>query len=137
MSRLTSYQPLAYALFRIIFGYAFFTHGAAKLFGWFSNNPPVALMSEFGVAGVIETVAGVLIMVGLKANWAAFVASGEMAVAYFWKHAMGGDTFRLFHWDNRGEMVMLFCFAFLYIATTGSGRLSLDSVLGRKDSPAT
>lgn len=135
MERLTALQPLAHNLFRMIFGFAFFTHGGSKLFGWFGGNQVENFMSEFGMAGVIEVTAGLLIMVGFQTNWAAFVAAGEMAVAYFWKHA-ARDGFHVFHWQNRGELVMLFCFAFLFLATTGGGSYSVDAVLARRKQKA-
>lgn len=129
MNPFASLAPLAHNLFRIVFGFAYFTHGAAKLFGWFSSRDPVTLMSEYGAAGIIETTAGLLIMIGLGTSWAAFVASGEMAVAYFWKHGMREDGYSLWFWDNRGELVMLFSFAFLFLATIGAGTWSVDAQL--------
>jgi putative oxidoreductase len=132
MERLTSLRPLAHPLFRIIFGFAYFTHGGQKLFAWFGGRGVPSMMSEFGVAGILEFSLGLLIMIGLWTHWAAFIASGEMAVAYFWKHAMTADGFELFHWANRGELVMLFCFGFLFLATIGSGGFSVDALLGRR-----
>ena len=131
MQRFTALHELAHNLFRMIFGFAFFVHGAQKLFGWFGSDP-VVLASEFGIAGVIEFTAGLLILVGFQTSWAAFIASGEMAVAYFWKHA-AREGFELFHWQNRGELVMLFCFAFLLLATIGSGTYSIDALLARRE----
>ncbi len=125
-------QPLAHALFRIAFGFAFFTHGAQKLFGWFGGRAVGWSFSEFTAAGIIETTAGALIMLGFRTRTAAFIASGEMAVAYFWKHSMGGDTIQIFHWQNRGELVMLFCFAFFLLSAMGSGPHSLDAMRGKK-----
>lgn len=132
ITALAAKQPLAHALFRMIFGFAFMTHGAQKLFGWFGGRAVGFSLSEFTAAGLIEMTCGILIMIGLKTNWAAFLASGEMAVAYFWKHAMAQESFALFHWQNRGEIVMLFSFAFLLLATMGSGPLSVDAALGKK-----
>jgi putative oxidoreductase len=131
MDRLTAFRPQAHALFRIIFGFAFFTHGGQKLFAWFGGRGVPSMMSEFGMAGVLEFSLGLLILIGLWTHWAAFIASGEMAVAYFWKHAMTADGFELFHWANRGELVMLFCFGFLFLATIGSGIWSVDAMLGK------
>ena len=132
MNPFASFAPLAHNLFRIVFGFAFFTHGAQKLFGWFTTRDPVTLMSEFGVAGVIECFGGLLIMIGLGTSWAAFIASGEMAVAYFWKHGMTDDGFRFWFWDNRGELVALYCFAFLFLATIGAGTWSVDAKLAQR-----
>jgi putative oxidoreductase len=78
------------------------------------------------LAGIIE-IAGVLVAIGLWASWAAFVASGEMAVAYFMVHAPGG----LLPIVNKGELAVLYCFVFLYIAARGSGLWSVDAMLGR------
>lgn len=115
------YAPYIYAAFRIVFGLMFLSHGLQKLFGMFGGQiPPIA--SVLGVAGVIELVLGTLIMAGLFTRIAAFVASGEMAVAYFMVHQ------RMAFWplENRGEPAVLFCFAFLYIASRGAGPLSVD-----------
>ena len=121
--------PISQAALRIVAGLAFFTHGAQKLFGWFGASGTVELMSRFGAAGVIEVVAGVLIAVGLFTRLAAFVAAGEMAVAYLWVHALGGG---LFWWGNQGELAMLYAFIFLLFAAWGPGPLSLDETMARR-----
>jgi putative oxidoreductase len=107
------------------------------MLGWFGGFGPdggtVDYMSRFGVAGTIELTCGALIAIGLGTRWAAFIASGEMAVAYFWMHAKvlsGGPNF--FWWENRGELVMLFSFIFLTLSVWGSGPLSVDGVLEKK-----
>jgi putative oxidoreductase len=134
------YAPMTYALFRIVFGYVFFLYGSQKLFGWF-GGPQAQLMSLQGAAGVVETVGGLLIMVGLFTRVAAFLSSGEMAVAYFYVHVMqlgqppmgpGGAMGLLIPQLNKGIDAALFCFAFLYIATRGSGIWSLDAMMGKK-----
>ena len=126
------YMPYTYALFRIVFGLMFLSHGLQKVFGMFGGRAIFggqlpALTSEAGAAGLIELVAGTLIMAGLLTKIAAFVASGEMAVAYFKGHQ--GTAF----WplENQGELAVLFCFAFLYISARGSGMWSFDSLLRR------
>ncbi len=122
------YAPITYALFRIVFGMLFMFFGLQKLLGWFGGQVQ-PLMSMQGAAGVIETVGGLLIMIGLFTRPAAFIASGEMAVAYFYVH------FRLMGWMplvNMGERSTLFAFAFLYIATRGAGIWSLDALMGRR-----
>ena len=133
------YAPVTYALFRIVFGYVFLLYGSQKMFGWF-GGPQAQLMSLQGAAGVIETLAGLLIMLGLFTKPAAFLASGEMAVAYFYVHVMqlgqppmgpGGITGLLVPQMNKGIDSALFCFAFLYIATRGAGIWSLDSMMGK------
>jgi putative oxidoreductase len=88
--------------------------------------PP--LMSMGGAAGVIETVAGALIMVGFLTRYAAFLASGEMAVAYFMIHQPNGPLPVV----NGGQLSAMFCWAFLYIASRGAGRMSVDGALGTK-----
>jgi putative oxidoreductase len=122
---LGAYAPQVYALMRIVFGLLFASHGAQKVFGMFGgvNGAAVPLSSLFGVAGVIELVLGSLITIGLLGGYAAFVASGEMAVAYFIAHFPQG------FWPlvNKGEEAILYCFAFLYMATQGSGIWSVDA----------
>lgn len=113
-----------YALFRIVFGLLFASHGAQKVLGLFGGERATAALPL--VAGWIELVAGLLIGLGLVAAVAAFIASGEMAMAYFMAHASGG-------WHpimNQGELAVLYCFAFLYIAARGAGIWSLDAVRG-------
>jgi putative oxidoreductase len=110
----------AYAAFRIVTGFLFAFHGAQKLFGAFGGQAqPLASMP--GAAGAIELVCGVLVMVGVLTGIAAFLASGEMAVAYFLAHAPKG----LWPIENGGELAVLYCFAFLYIAARGAGMWSL------------
>jgi putative oxidoreductase len=125
-------QTLAHGLFRVAFGFAYMTHGAQKLFGWFGGRAVGFSVSEYTAAGIIEFTAGALIMLGFRTRTAAFIASGEMAVAYFWKHAMSGDSIQLFHWQNRGELPLLFAFAFLLLSSMGSGPYSLDAMTGKK-----
>jgi len=117
-------------LLRIVAGLAFAQHGAQKLFGVLGGKP-VQLASLYGAGAVIELVGGLLIAAGLLTSWAAFVASGTMAVAYFVFHFPKG------FWpaQNRGELAMLYCFVFLFIATRGDGILSLGG-LGRGRKPA-
>ena len=128
------FLPAAHAALRIVAGSAFFTHGAQKLLGWFGGFGPdggtVQYMSRFGIAGTVELVGGLLIAIGLGTRWAAFIASGEMAVAYWWMHV--GGSGKLFWWQNRGELVMLFSFIFLLMSVWGSGPLSVDRAL-KKD----
>jgi putative oxidoreductase len=122
-----------YAIFRIVIGFLFACHGAQKLFGAFGGQQ-VQLASLMGLAGIIEFFGGLLVMIGLFTSWAAFLASGMMAVAYFMAHAKGG------FWPivNHGEPAVIYCFLFLYIASRGSGPYSLDSMLFRgRTQPAT
>src|ERR1700691_1667720 len=111
-----------YPLMRFVIGALFACHGAQKLFGAFGGEGP--LNPRLKTAGIIEFFAGCLIALGLAAGYAAFIASGEMAFAYFTVHAHGG------FWPivNKGEPAVLYCFIFLYIASRGSGRFSLDAL---------
>jgi putative oxidoreductase len=118
-------EPI-YAVMRIIAGLLFSCHGAQKLFGVLGGHPQPHGLSL--AAGIIEFGCGMLIAVGMFGSLAAFLASGEMAAAYFIVHAK--QSF----WPilNRGELAVVYCFVFLYIAARGSGILSIDSLLGRK-----
>jgi putative oxidoreductase len=122
---LAGFAPYAYAILRIIAGLLFLCHGGQKLFGWFGGQP-VPLGSLFGVAGILEIVLGILITIGLLTSYAAFIASGEMAVAYF----MGHFPKSFWPLENQGEPAVLFCFIFLYMATRGSGMWSIDAARG-------
>jgi putative oxidoreductase len=110
-----------YALLRIVSGLMFAMHGTQKLFG-FPGGKAMPLVSMMGVAGTIEVVCGLLIAVGFRTSYAAFLASGQMAVAYFMAHANQGYLPIL----NRGELAVLYCFLFLYMAAHGSGIWSAD-----------
>jgi len=117
--------PHTYALLRVVAGLLFLWHGTQKLFGY-----PVPLSGEIPafviwVGGSIELVGGVLVMLGLFTRWAAFVCSGQMAVAYWTAHAPKG-LFPLQFGGNGGELAVLYCFVFLYIAARGPGLWSLD-----------
>jgi putative oxidoreductase len=115
------YAVHLYALMRIVFGFLFIFHGLQKIFGLFGGRT-AELLSLRGLAGAIEIVGGALIMAGLYTRPAAFIASGQMAVAYFMSHQPDG------FWpiQNRGELAALYCFAFLYIAARGKGAWGLD-----------
>ena len=123
---LAPFAPYAFAILRIIAGMLFVAHGGQKVFGWFGGQP-VPLGSLFGLAGIIEIVFGILITIGLLTSFAAFIASGQMAVAYFIGH------FPKSFWplENDGEPAVLFCFIFLFIATHGAGIWSVDGARGR------
>jgi putative oxidoreductase len=115
------FAPQIYALLRIVSGLLFAVHGAQKLLGVLGGQQ-VPIMSQFGLAGVIELVGGLMIAAGVFASLAAFVASGEMAVAYFQAHAPKG------FWpvQNAGELAALYCFLFLYVAARGNGTWSVQ-----------
>ena len=118
------FRPHIYALLRMAAGLLFFLHGLPKLFGGFGRPAPVELMSQMGLAGIIEVIGGALIGLGLFTSPVAFLASGQMAVAYFQAHAPRG----LWPIMNGGELAALFCFVFLYFAAAGSGKWSIDSI---------
>lgn len=122
------YAPYLYALLRIVAGLMFAMHGSQKLFGWPGDGPPRG--DAVGIiAGIVELGGGVLIAVGLFAGWAAFIAAGQMAVAYFWRHQPDG----LFPLLNRGELAVLYCFLWLFVAAHGPGVWSVE---GRRDRSA-
>ena len=116
----------AYTLMRIVVGLAFAQHGAQKLLGVFGGAGPgggsVEFISLMGLAGLIELGGGLLVAIGLMTRITALVCSGQMAAAYFMAHAGRG------FWpiENGGELAVLFCFVFLYIAVRGGGPLSFD-----------
>jgi putative oxidoreductase len=126
---LAGYAPQAYAAMRIVIGLLFLCHGLQKVFGLFGgvNGAPAPLLSLIGIAGVIEVIAGALITIGWRTALAAFIASGQMAAAYFMAHFPTG------FWpiQNGGEESVFYCFAFLYMATRGAGICSVDGVFNR------
>jgi putative oxidoreductase len=130
MRFLERYTGVLYALFRIIFGLLFASHGAQKIFGMF-GGPKVTTPPLIVVGGWLELILGLLIALGFFTGVAAFIASGEMAVAYFMAHAPNG------FWPlvNHGETAVLYCFAFLYMAARGSGIFSIDQVRVRGTAP--
>jgi len=115
------FAPQIYALLRIVAGLLFAQHGAQKLFGVLGGQQ-VSITSQFGLAGVIELVGGLMIAAGVLTSLVAFIASGEMAVAYFQAHAPRG----LWPVQNGGELAVLYCFIFLYIAARGNGSWSIQ-----------
>ena len=125
MRFLGRYVEVIYALLRVVAGLMFALHGAQKLLG--IGGPKVPLGSLFGAAGIIELVGGLLIAIGLFTSVAAFIASGEMAVAYWMVHAPQG----LSPLANKGELAALYCFVFLYIAARGAGPYSADASMRR------
>lgn len=127
-------RGLALNAIRIAAGLTYFSHGGQKLFGWFggfgSDGGTADLMSRFGAAGVIEVVCGAAIVLGLRTRSFAFIASGQMAVTYFWMHAAGRGS--LFWWVNGGELPMVYAFLWLFFATHGPGGFSVDAWLERR-----
>lgn len=120
---LGAYAPRLLSVLRIMTGLLFLQHGLVKLFGFPTGATPVPLMGLSGLAGILELVGGVLIIIGLCTRPVAFILSGQMAVAYFMAHAPGG----FYPIMNRGELAIMFCFVFLYIAAAGPGPWSIDA----------
>ncbi len=131
-SFLGKFSGLIYAAMRIVVGLMFAQHGAQKLFGWLGgmgeDGGSAAFLSLMFFAGLIEFFGGLLVAVGFQTSWAAFIASGQMAAAYFMAHA-SRDLFPI---ENRGESAVIYSFVFLYIAAHGAGKLSIDSIFGGK-----
>jgi len=123
------YSDRIYAVMRLVTGLLFACHGAQKLFGVLGGQSQLG-NPKFFTAGIIEFGGGLLIALGLWAGYAAFIASGQMAVAYFTVH--GGGSFLPI--VNKGELAVLYCFVFLFIASRGSGPCSLERLFKKKDS---
>jgi len=125
MKRLAPYTDYAYAAMRIVAGFMFSFHGAQKILGFLSTYQP-DVGSQLWFGGIIELIGGLLIMVGFQTRWAAFIASGEMAVAYFQMHWKFQFDTNFFPAINKGELAVLYCFLFFFIATRGGGKWCLD-----------
>jgi putative oxidoreductase len=122
-----TWTPRAQATLRIVAGFLFLQHATAKLFG-IPHVPAfdhLTLVSLAGVAGVLELIGSVLLIIGLFTRPIAFILSGEMAVAYFIAHAPQGHFFSPLL--NQGEPAVLYCFIFLFFAAAGSGTWSVDT----------
>jgi putative oxidoreductase len=121
-----SSAPYLRSALRIVAALSFITHGTQKLFSYpvLEARPAVELLSQFGLAGVLETFGGLLMLLGLFTGPVAFLLSGQMAVAYFQAHAVRG------FWPilNGGELASIYCFLWLYFAAAGPGPISLDAV---------
>jgi putative oxidoreductase len=128
---LGQYSLYLYAIMRIVVGFLYACHGAQKLFGVLGGYGPdggtAPLFSLMGLAGVIEFFGGLCIMLGWLTGYVAFIASGEMAAAYFMAHYPRG------FWpiQNNGELAALYCFVFLYMASVGAGVWSIDRAFGK------
>ncbi|GIQ78975.1 DoxX family protein [Bradyrhizobium sp. RD5-C2] len=129
----SKWQPTALSLFRFITGLLLFQYGVAKIFkfpvlAYFANIPPL-----IQAAGWLELVLGALLMLGLFSRLAAFILSGEMAFAYFLGHMLKNPVEPvLLPLLNNGTAAILFCFACLYLATSGPGPISVDAAMGKK-----
>jgi putative oxidoreductase len=120
MNALKKFEPTAYAALRIVFGFLFACHGATKIFSVLGGHKPHDVLGWMGAG--IELVGGVLILIGLLTHLAAFLASGEMAVAYFMAHQPQG----MLPIKNGGELAVIYCFVALFIACRGAGKWGVD-----------
>ena len=131
---MSRFAGVTHSLLRIVAGLLFICPGGLKLFGWFGGMPPGSggLTPLLRVAGIIEVIGGALIVLGLLTRPVAFIASGEMAFAYFIGHFPRG------FWpvQNHGEPAVLFCFIFLFFAANGPGPWSLDYLIRRSRASA-
>ncbi|MGA2564038.1 MAG: DoxX family protein [Steroidobacteraceae bacterium] len=127
-----TWNPRALAALRLVAAFLYLQHGTAKLF----HVPHVAefdslhVLSLIGLAGVLEVVGGLLLLLGLFTRPVAFILSGEMAVAYFIAHASQGHFFSPAL--NRGEEAVLYCFIFLFLSVAGGGAWSIDATCARR-----
>jgi putative oxidoreductase len=115
---------------RIVVGILFSMYGYQKFFAWFGGmgGAPAPLASQLGVAGMLETFGGAMIILGLFTRPVAFLLSGQMAFAYFLSHAPRGWNPHL----NGGEPAVVFCFTYLWLTAAGAGPWSIDALMGRK-----
>jgi putative oxidoreductase len=126
------FQPVVLSLFRFITGLLMFQFGVAKILKFPPGTPfeKVELFSLIGTAGALELVLGAMLMIGLYSRIVAFILAGEMAFAYFISHFPRG----FYPLINNGSLAILFCFACLYLATSGGGPYSVDAMMGKKSS---
>lgn len=121
-------SPWLLSLLRIIVAFLFIEHGTSKLFHYPASMGHIPLFSLIGIAGILETFGGGLLFLGLYTRFVAFILSGEMAFAYFMVHAPRNFWPLL----NHGEAAVFFCFVFLYFASAGGGKISLDRLIRNK-----
>jgi putative oxidoreductase len=126
----SKWQPVALSLLRFMTGLLLFQYGVAKILKFPPDSPfaKVEIASLIGIAGCLELVLGGLLLLGLFTRPAAFILSGEMAVAYFISHSPKS----FFPVINNGTAAILFCFTCLYLATSGGGPIGLDAMMRRK-----
>jgi|ERR1041385_1589064 putative oxidoreductase len=137
MNSLKRFADPVYCIMRLFVGLMFACHGAQKILGWFAppGKTPQPLDNMGLIGGWIELVCGLLIALGLLTSIVAFIASGEMAVAFFMVHFHAGAT----GWVplvNRGELAVAYCWLFLFMVFYGGGRFSIDALLRKPAAPA-
>ncbi len=122
------FADITLSLLRVVSGALFMQHGAQKLFGVLGREQAVAVVSLMGLAGALELVGGLAIVLGFYTRPVAFILSGQMAAAYFMAH------FPQAFWPimNRGELPILYCFLFLFFCAAGGGSYSLDGLVRKK-----
>lgn len=126
---LAPFQSTLLSALRLISGLLMMQHGGQKVLGFpAASKAPFELISQMGLAGILELGGGFLIAIGLFTRPTAFVLSGLMAAAYFIAHGPSGFWPML----NGGELAVLYCFVFLFLAAAGGGRFSVDAILGEK-----
>lgn len=127
---LSPWRPHLLSLLRVMSGLLLLQHGTAKVlhFPLVQSMAKVSLTSPAGIAGILELVGGILLVIGLFTRPTAFILSGMTAVAYFMAHA-GRNFFPIL---NGGELAALYCFVFLYLAAAGGGPWSLDAIVRRR-----
>jgi putative oxidoreductase len=123
------WTPRLLSVLRIVVGFLLIAHGAQKLFGFLAppGMPPAGAFSLMWVAGVLEFFGGLLLLIGLFTRPVAFILAGLMAVAYFMVHAPGG----FWPLQNKGELAVIYCFVFLFLAVAGGGEWAADRLIGR------
>lgn len=131
MQFMSRFSDITLGLLRIVAGLLFMQHGVQKLFGWLTESGPQELFSLMGLAGILETFGGLLIVLGLFTRPVAFVLAGQMAVAYFMAHLPAG------FWPilNGGELAALYSFTFLFFSSAGPGAFSVDRAMNREPAP--
>ena len=120
---LSGHRETAHALLRMVAGFGFLCHGVVAVYFLLGEGTPYSPAWLYNTAGIVEFVTGALILVGYRTRLAAFLASGQMAVAYFYRHQPDG----LLPIQNDGELAALYCFVFLFLAAAGPGKWSIES----------
>lgn len=134
IDRFQSWSPQILSILRILTGAMFASHGAQKVLGSFGGMPEGMQIPWYitMIAGPLELFGGILVAIGLFTRPVAFLCSGLMAVAYFQGHALAGGSFSFWPKVNHGELAVLYCWIFLYLAAAGPGAWAIDNLWGRR-----